>query len=258
MFTHILAASLTLQGVLQRSFRADPGLAHMFDPAQSGNANVSLATPDDMEAAGDIGISMWLYRLIRDEQTLNQPPRHMTPNLIRREPLPLRAHYLMTPIITGKADKPAPEAEQLIGRVLQTFHDEPLISGPDLAGSYEGPAVELAVRPETLGLDETGRIWKGPERSYQLSISYEVAIVVIGSARADLCAARRGGHAAIRNRRTRPRRPLLPCEQPGQLQRAVRRELRYADADRIRHAAILYRHGPQSQTFHGPLEGRFV
>jgi hypothetical protein len=71
----------------------------------------------------------------------------------------------------------------IIGRVLQTFHDEPLISGPDLAGSYQGTTVELAVRLETLGLDETSRIWEGLERSYQLSVSYEVAIVVIASAR---------------------------------------------------------------------------
>jgi hypothetical protein len=183
MFTHIRAASLTLQGVLQRSFRADPSLAQMFDPSLGGNAIVSLATPDGMETAGDIGLSMWLYRLIRDEQTLNQPPRRTSPTLIRRQALPVRAHYLMTPIITGNAKIPAPEAEQLIiGRVLQTFHDEPLLSGPDLAGSYQGTSVELAVRLETLGLDETSRIWEGLERSYQLSISYEVAIVVIGSA----------------------------------------------------------------------------
>jgi hypothetical protein len=183
MFTHIRAASLTLQGVLQRSFRADPSLAQMFDPSQGGNAIVSLATPDGMETAGDIGLSMWLYRLIRDEQTLNQPPRRVSPTLVSRQALPVRAHYLMTPIISGNAKIPAPEAEQLIiGRVLQTFHDEPLISGSDLAGSYQGTAVELAVRLETLGLDETSRIWEGLERSYQLSVSYEVAIVVIGSA----------------------------------------------------------------------------
>jgi hypothetical protein len=183
MFTHIRAASLTLQNVLQQSLRADPSLAQMFDPSLGGTAIVSLATPDGMEAAGDIGLSMWLYRLVRDEQTLNQPPRRLSLNLTCRQPLPLRAHYLMTPIITGSAKIPAPEAEQLIiGRVLQTFHDEPLISGPDLAGSYQGTTVELAARLETLGLDETSRIWEGLERSYQLSISYEVAIVVIGSA----------------------------------------------------------------------------
>jgi hypothetical protein len=66
--------------------------------------------------------------------------------------------------------------------VLQTFHDEPLIAGPDLAGSYQGTSVELAVRLETLGLDEVSRIWEGLERSYKLSVSYEVTIVVIGSA----------------------------------------------------------------------------
>ena len=181
MFTHILAASLTLRSVLERSFRADPDLAHLFDP-MLGKAIVSLATPDGMETAGDIGLSMWLYRLIRDDQTLNRPPRRVSPELTLRQPLPMRAHFLMTPIITGSASMPAPDTEQLIiGRVLQTFHDEPLISGPDLAGSYRGTSVELAVRLETLGLDETSRIWEGLERSYQLSISYEVAIVVIGS-----------------------------------------------------------------------------
>jgi hypothetical protein len=184
MFTHLRAASLTLQAVLTRSFRADHDLATMFDPGQGGKANVSLATPDGMESAAEIGLSMWLYRLIRDDQTLNRPPQRVNATQIRRQPLPLRAHYLMTPVITGNAGIPAPEAEQLIiGRTLQTFHDEPLISEPDLAGSYQGSGVELAVRLETLGLDETSRIWEGLERSYQLSVSYEVAIIVIGSAR---------------------------------------------------------------------------
>jgi hypothetical protein len=184
MFTHIRAASLTLQAVLTRSFRADHDLATMFDPSLGGKANVSLATPDGMESAAEMGLSMWLYRLIRDDQTLNQPPRRIDGTKIRHQPLPLRAHYLMTPIITGNAGIPAPEAEQLIvGRTLQTFHDEPLITDPDLAGSYQGSGIQLAVRLETLGLDETSRIWEGLERSYQLSVSYEVAIVVIGSAR---------------------------------------------------------------------------
>jgi hypothetical protein len=182
MFTHIRAASLTLRAVLERSFRADPDLAQLFDPAH-GNAVVSLATPDGMETAGEIGLSMWLYRIIRDEQTLNRPPRRIPPDLVLRQPLPVRAHYLMTPIVTGNAGKmPAPETEQLIiGRVLQTFHDEPQITAPDLAGSYRGHPVQLTARLETLGLDETSRIWEGLERSYQLSVSYEVTIVVIAS-----------------------------------------------------------------------------
>jgi Pvc16 N-terminal domain len=181
MFTHILGASLTLQSVLQESFVADPGLAALF--GGGGTATVSLATPDGMEAAGATGLSLWLYRLIRDEQTLNRPPLRVPLNLIRRQPLPIRLHYLMTPILSGRAGGVStPETEQLvIGRVLQTLHDKPLISGPDLKGSYGGTALELAARLETLGLDETSRIWEGLERPYQLSVSYEVSIVVIAS-----------------------------------------------------------------------------
>jgi len=181
MFTHIRAASLTLKAVLERSFRADQDLAQLFDPMQGG-AVVSLATPDGMEAAGEVGLSMWLYRLVRDDQTLNQLPRRPAPNRIRRHPLPVRVHYLMTPIVTGNANTPAPETEQLvIGRVLQTFNDEPLISGGDLAGSYQGTEVELVVRLETLTLEEITRVWDSLERSYQLCISYEVGIVSIDS-----------------------------------------------------------------------------
>jgi hypothetical protein len=181
MFTNIRAASLTLKSVLERSFRADPDLAQLFDPMQGG-AVVSLATPDGMEHASELGLSMWLYRLVRDDQTLNQPPPRPAPNRIRRHPLPIRVHYLMTPIVTGNANTPAPETEQLvIGRVLQTFNDEPLISGGDLAGSYQGTEVELAVRLETLTLEEITRVWDSLERSYQLCISYEVGIVSIDS-----------------------------------------------------------------------------
>ncbi len=183
MFTHIRAASLTLSSVLTRSLIADPDLAALFDPSQGGTGVVSLSTPDGMDAAGEVGLSLWLYRLVRDDQLLNRPAQRLGPNMIRRHALPLRAHYMVTPIITGGSTTPAPETEQLvIGRVLQTFHDEPLISGPDLAGSYAGTAVELGVRLETLDLDQVSRVWEGLERSYKLSVSYEVTVVVIGSA----------------------------------------------------------------------------
>jgi Pvc16 N-terminal domain len=122
MFTHILAASLTLRNALEYSHRAGPQLAQLFAPSPGGKAIVSLATPDGMEAAGDPGLSMWPYRLIRDEHTLNRPPRRIPPDLIRRRPLPLRAHYMMTPIIAFGTNMPAPETERLIlGRVFEAF-----------------------------------------------------------------------------------------------------------------------------------------
>jgi hypothetical protein len=178
MFTALQATSLTLKSILEQSFGADPGLATIFTPA--GNAVVSLGTPDEMDIAGEVGLSLWLYRLIRDEQTLNRPPQRPAPDRILRQPLPVRLHYLATPIITGNAGMPAPETEQIIlGRVLQTFNNNPLVSGAALAGPFEGTGVELAVRLETLALEEITLIWDSLERSYRLCLSYEVGVVVI-------------------------------------------------------------------------------
>src|ERR1700692_1912893 len=124
------AASVTLQNVLLQSFATDPALAAYF----AGGAIVSLGTPDAMEKAGKFGLSLWLYRLIRDEQTLNRPPVRPSPTTIRRPPLPVRLHYLMTPIISGATGGGNPETEQhVLGRVLQTFNDKPRLSGADLS-----------------------------------------------------------------------------------------------------------------------------
>jgi hypothetical protein len=182
MFKALQAASVTLKQVLDLSFAADPDLAALF----AGGPVVSLETPDEMDAAGRVGLSLWLYRLVRDEQTLNRPPPRPAPNRIRRQPLPVRLHYLMTPIITSNAGGGAPETEQIIlGRVLQTFNDHPLVSGADLQGPFEGTGVELALRLETLALDEITRIWDSLERPYQLCVSYEVGVAAIDSMRED-------------------------------------------------------------------------
>ena len=73
----------------------------------------------------------------------------------------------------------------MLGKVLQTFHDHPVVRGVDLQGSLEGTAVELRVTLETLSLEEITRIWTAlnAESGYQLSVSYEVQVVEIESAR---------------------------------------------------------------------------
>jgi hypothetical protein len=178
MSTALKAASVTLQNVLQGSFATDPALAAYF----AGGAIVSLGTPHDMEKAGKFGLSLWLYRLIRDEQTLTQPPSRPAPNRIRRQPLPVRLHYLMTPIISGASGGGSPETEQhVLGRVLQTFNDKPRLSGADLSDAFLGTDIALSIRLETLELENIARIWDSLERSYQLCLSYEVGIVPIES-----------------------------------------------------------------------------
>jgi uncharacterized protein DUF4255 len=96
-------------------------------------------------------------------------------------PLPLRLHYMITPI-TSRANQGDPETEQyVLGKVMQILHSRPVLRGADLRGEFVGSDVELTVRLETLNLDEIARVWDALEGSYQLCVSYEVSVVNIDS-----------------------------------------------------------------------------
>jgi len=156
-----------------------PGVANFFGGA---NTEVSIATPAEMIRQKKQGLSVWLYRVARDETRLNDPAvvRPLPGGGVEMvpPPLPLRLHYLMTPL----APK-APDTEQkILGRVLRAFHSRPFVSGALLRGDLIGTATEIAVRIEPMSLDEITRVWEALEGSYQLSVSYEATLALIPSA----------------------------------------------------------------------------
>jgi hypothetical protein len=177
MYTALRATSRTLANYLEDRLKADPELGAFF----VASMRVSLNTPAEM-AEREQGLSVWLYRVLRDEQRLNAPPERLGPARIRRTPLPVRLHYLITPI-TDAEDESSAETEQMIlGKVLQLFHDHPRLRGTDLESDFEGTGVELTVRLEPMGLEEITRVWDALDRPYQLSVSYEVSVIYIHSA----------------------------------------------------------------------------
>lgn len=178
MNTAIRAASETLRSVLQAAMAVDPILRLLFTGA--GASVVSLANPDEMSTTGESGISLWLYRIVRDEQRLNAPPERIAPDRIRPTPLPVRLHYLISPVIgIDGAAAPIETRHHILGAVLQTFHERPLISGVLLDGDFSGTSVELATRLESPDLESLARLWDSLEAGYQLSLSYEVGIVSV-------------------------------------------------------------------------------
>ncbi|MCK7495864.1 MAG: DUF4255 domain-containing protein [Comamonadaceae bacterium] len=199
MYTSIIAASESLRELLRASFRADlgpSGLAGFF----GGTMDVSLATPREMQGSQQ-GLSMWLYRVVRDDTRLNDPPRRRPlpgggVELVP-PPLPLRLHYLMTPLVDD-----GPETEQrILGRVLQLFHMHPVLSGADLRGDLTGTPAQIHVRLEALSLDETSRVWEALDGAFQLSVSYEVSLANIDDGvqplRAPLVESAHAGHAIV-------------------------------------------------------------
>lgn len=180
MYQSLSATSVTLQQLLLDFMQSDvgpAGLAGFF----TGTTTVSLETPQEMLKAGRQGLSMWLYQVVRDECRLNDPPQvRSLPNgqvEIDPPPLPLKLHYLMTPLANNQ-----PGTEQrILGRAIQLFHSRPTISGAMLRGELIGTDAELHVHLEALGLDEITRVWEALGGSYQLSVSYELSLAHIAA-----------------------------------------------------------------------------
>jgi hypothetical protein len=180
VYSVLAATSATLRQMLADAMAADigpSGLASFF----TGGTTVSLATPQEMIAASQQGLSVWLYRVARDEHRLNDPPIVRTRPTGEVEvvppPLPVRLHYLLTPIATS-----SPDTEQrILGRALQLFHTHPIVAGAFLRAELAGTPAELHMHLDALGLEEITRVWEALEGSYQLSVSYEVTLLRIES-----------------------------------------------------------------------------
>lgn len=183
MYTALRATSVTLAQHLRQRLQADPTLAPFFDPGLGGTMVVTLNTPQEMTRTNTEGLSVWLYRVLRDEERVNAPPERITPHFLHPSPLPVRLHYLLTPLTGGNVTD-GPQTEQVVlGKVLQAFHDHPVLRGTDLQDDLSGSDAELQVRLESLSLEEMTRVWDALNGSYQLSVSYEVSAVNIESAR---------------------------------------------------------------------------
>lgn len=182
MTTAIRDASVSLQRRLEAWLTADADVQAIN--AAVGNCVVSLLTPDAMLGIPERGVSLWLYKITRDEFTANLPPRRVSPNRLQMTPLPLRLHYLATPVVELAQGAAAPEYEQtLLGKVLQHFADEPFLRGASLTGGLASGGRQLTVRLEQLSTEEITRIWDALEGEYRLSVSYEVTIVPVESRR---------------------------------------------------------------------------
>jgi hypothetical protein len=188
MKTAIRDCSNSLRAMLLAELQDDIDLSPYFDPFDPnpdalGTMVVTLDNPEEMAEREQEGVSVWLYRLDRDDQSLNEPPRRIAPDRLLRRPLPLRLHYLLTPQVDHHPRDHAAELEQLIlGKVLQVFHDASSLAGARLVDTLSGRPFEFFIRLEPLTLEQITRVWDAVERSYQLCVSYEVSIVPIESA----------------------------------------------------------------------------
>jgi hypothetical protein len=171
-YTVISAASSTLQEILRHNITTST------DPQLTG-VQIYLLSPTEMDKAGHTtGISVWLYKVSRMSEMLNEPPERKLANQVIRTPLPLLLYYLVTPITNDPLSR-----HLLLGKVLQVFHDNAILRGTDLQGVLIGTTEQLRVNLEALSLEELSLVWDALNEAYQLSVTYLVQVVKIDSDR---------------------------------------------------------------------------
>ena len=178
MITALRATSRTIADFLQAEFVADPALHDLFTAVPG--LRVYVNTPADLTARE--GLSVWLYRIARDEMTLNRPPERISATLTRRVPLPVRLHYLFTPVLQSKEEDATQTEQVILGKVLQCFHDRPQLLGTDLRDDFAGTDSRVAVRFEDLSARDLTRLWDALDAPFRTSVSYEVTVVDIEAA----------------------------------------------------------------------------
>jgi hypothetical protein len=146
--------------------------------SQVKNVPIELLSPRELQDKNEsLAVSVWLYRVARMSDMLNEPPQRVAPNLIAATPLPLLLHYLVTPISGDALTRHA-----LMGKVLQVLNDHSIVRGADLQGILQGATDQLRVALEALSLEDLSLVWDALSEPYQLSVSYVVQTVSIDSA----------------------------------------------------------------------------
>jgi Pvc16 N-terminal domain len=164
------AVGRTLQGVLTRELAESPDFV-------SSPVLISHASPKSLPATPTQStISLWLYRVDRNPDFVNQPRARAADDLLRRQPVPVDLHYLVTVAATTEALE-----QRILGRVIQLLHDRAVIRGGMLDPGLTDEPRELRVDLENLSLDDLSRIWSALSAAYRLSVGYQVRVVFIES-----------------------------------------------------------------------------
>jgi Pvc16 N-terminal domain len=173
-YTVLAEAGESLVSVLWEEIQIDPQINSLID-----NENrISLDSPFDLQDNDSVKLSIYLYRITENASTKNQFPVQGNGAQLRKPPLTLDLHYLVTPLVGTVSDQ-----QIILGKVMQVFYDRAILQGTDLTGSLAASGQEVRLILNPVALEETTRVWQAMEMSYRLSLVYLVRVAMLDSRR---------------------------------------------------------------------------
>jgi len=171
-YTVVAEAGESLVNVLWQEIQSDSQVNSLID-----NENrISLDSPFDLQDNDSVQLSIYLYRITENASTKNQIPVQGDGAQIRKAPLALDLHYLVTPLVGTVTDQ-----QIILGKVMQVLYDRAILQGADLTGSLASSGQEVRVILNPVPYEELTRLWQSMEMSYRLSVVYIVRVIMVDS-----------------------------------------------------------------------------
>lgn len=156
-------------------------LADNISKAQFPKVEFALYQPIDFVNPMTEGVSLFLYRVEINAGLRNMPNRTGLDGIVRRAPLPLDLHYLLT-VWAKNADT----QQRILGLVMQTMADACVLPaerlnnfGPETDVFRPNETVELIFH--SLSLQDISNIWSAFKVGLPVSIGYIARVVGIDS-----------------------------------------------------------------------------
>jgi hypothetical protein len=168
---------------------ATKGIRDLLLSQLSPGRTVTLLPPGEDPPVGGSGVNLYLYQVSESPYLKNVPypgDRAGTPGLVQPV-LSLELFYLLTPF--GPAPTPddaTDEAHAALGEAMLALHEYPMLTRIHLPGFDSSAALpaylrdsyeDIAVRLNSISVEELSKIWSTIGKPYRLSVAYEVSLV---------------------------------------------------------------------------------
>lgn len=140
--------------------------------------HIGLCAPDER---GDFEIGLYLYDIRPSEEVQAYEMSQVSMNVQKYPPLYVDVMYMVTAYSNGDIQYRAQEEQRLLGRVLQVFHDYPVLD--ESAVDLQPEDVDIGIELQRLSSEEKMRVWTVPNQAYKTSLFYKVGPVAIESTR---------------------------------------------------------------------------
>ncbi len=141
---------------------------------------IGLCNPADR---GDMALGVYMYDIMENDEFARGRQMYNTND--RRQiypPIYLNLYYMITPYFMGNVRYRTTGEHEVMGRIIQYFHDYPLITIESIdEDSPDG--IDLRVELLRLDMEQKSRIWNYPNEPYRTSIFYKISPVIISSDR---------------------------------------------------------------------------